>query len=206
MIKANYSKRKYVIISIFILTGVIFLFRLFLIQVVDNDYKLYANKNVLRYETQYPARGLVFDRNGELFVYNEAAYDLLVTPRLVKEFDTVEFCNLLKIDKELLNKKFEKVKKYSYYKPSVFLKQISKEDYAFLEEKLYKYTGFFVQARTLRKYPIPIAAHILGYVGEVNQKELKNDSYYKSGGIYCNSFSSPIIQDNLICFRSIFLS
>ncbi len=197
MIKTNYSKRKYVIISIFILTGVIFLFRLFLIQVVDNDYKLYANKNVLRYETQYPARGLVFDRNGELFVYNEAAYDLLVTPRLVKEFDTVEFCNLLKIDKELLNKKFEKAKKYSYYKPSVFLKQISKEDYAFLEEKLYKYTGFFVQARTLRKYPIPIAAHILGYVGEVNQKELKNDSYYKQGD-YTGKSGIELTYENIL--------
>ncbi|MCD4773629.1 MAG: penicillin-binding protein 2 [Bacteroidales bacterium] len=181
MIKTNYSKRKYVIISIYVLVGVIYLFRLFIIQVVDNDYKLYANKNVLRYETQYPARGLVFDRNGELLVYNEAAYDLMVTPRLVKEFDTVEFCTLLNINKEQLNKRFEKVKKYSYYKPSIFLEQISKEDYAFFGEKLYKYPGFYVQARTLRKYPMPIAAHILGYVGEVDQRDLKKDDYYKQG-------------------------
>ena len=181
MIKTNYSKRKYVIISIFILTGVIFLIKLFMIQIVDNDYKLYANKNVLRYETQYPARGFIYDRNGELLVYNEAVYDLLITPRLVKEIDTIEFCNLLKIDKELLIEKFKESKKYSYYKPSNFLEQISKEDYAFLEEKLYKYPGFYVQARTLRKYEHPIAAHVLGYVGEVNQQELKNDYYYKQG-------------------------
>jgi len=181
MIKTNYSKRKYVIVSIFILTGVIFLVKLFMIQIVDNDYKLYANKNVLRYETQYPARGFIYDRNGELLVYNEAVYDLLITPRLVKEIDTIEFCNLLKIDKELLIEKFKESKKYSYYKPSIFLEQISKEDYAFLEEKLYKYPGFYVQARTLRKYEHPIAAHVLGYVGEVNQKELKNDYYYKQG-------------------------
>ena len=181
MVNTNYSKRKYVIITIFILAGVLFLFRLFMIQVVDNDYKFYANKNVLRYETQYPARGFIYDRNGELLVYNEAAYDLMITPRLVKEIDTVEFCKLLKIDKKLLLEKFKKSKKYSYYKPSIFLKQISKEDYAYLEEKLYKYPGFYVQARTLRKYAHPIAAHVLGYVGEVNQRELKKDNYYKQG-------------------------
>ena len=177
----SYSNRKYIIISIFIIVGVIFIVRLFLLQVLDNEYKLSAQNNVLRYVTQYPARGLIYDRNGELFVYNEAAYDLLVIPKQIKNIDTIELCKLLKINKDGFITSLEKARKHSYYKPSVFLKQISREDYGYLQEKLYKYPGFYVQARTLRKYPIPVAAHILGYVGEVNKKDLENEKYYRQG-------------------------
>lgn len=177
----SYSNRKYIIISIFIIVGVIFLVRLFLLQVLDNEYKLSAQNNVLRYVTQYPARGLIYDRNGELLVYNEAAYDLLVIPKQVKNIDTTELCKLLKINKDQFITRLEKARKHSYYKPSVFLKQISREDYGYLQEKLYKYSGFYVQARTLRKYPIPFAAHILGYVGEVDKKDLENEKYYRQG-------------------------
>ncbi len=177
----SYSNRKYIIISIFIIVGVIFLVRLFLLQVLDNEYKLSAQNNVLRYVTQYPARGLIYDRNGKLLVYNEAAYDLLVIPKQVKNIDTTELCKLLKINKDQFITRLEKARKHSYYKPSVFLKQISREDYGYLQEKLYKYSGFYVQARTLRKYPIPFAAHILGYVGEVDKKDLENEKYYRQG-------------------------
>ncbi len=177
----SYSNRKYIIISIFIIVGVIFIVRLFLLQVLDNEYKLSAQNNVLRYVTQYPARGLIYDRNGELLVYNEAAYDLLVIPKQIKNIDTIELCKLLKINKDGFITSLEKARKHSYYKPSVFLKQISREDYGYLQEKLYKYPGFYVQARTLRKYPIPVAAHILGYVGEVNKKDLENEKYYRQG-------------------------
>lgn len=177
----SYSNRKYIIISIFIIVGVIFIVRLFLLQVLDNEYKLSAQNNVLRYVTQYPARGLIYDRNGELLVYNEAAYDLLVIPKQIKNIDTIELCKLLKINKDGFITSLEKARKHSYYKPSVFLKQISREDYGYLQEKLYKYPGFYVQSRTLRKYPIPVAAHILGYVGEVNKKDLENEKYYRQG-------------------------
>ncbi len=177
----SYSKRRHIIISIFIIVGVIFLVRLFLLQVLDNEYKLSAQNNVLRYVTQYPARGLIYDRNGELLVYNEAAYDLLVIPKQVKNIDTAELCKLLKINKNQFINRLEKARKYSNYKPSVFLKQISREDYGYLQEKLYKYPGFYVQSRTLRKYPIPVAAHILGYVGEVDKKDLENEKYYRQG-------------------------
>ncbi len=177
----SYSNRRYIIISIFIIVGVIFLVRLFLLQVLDNEYKLSAQNNVLRYVTQYPARGLIYDRNGELLVYNEAAYDLLVIPKQIKNIDTTELCKLLKINKDQFITRLEKARKHSYYKPSVFLKQISREDYGYLQEKLYKYPGFYVQARTLRKYPIPFAAHILGYVGEVDKKDLENEKYYRQG-------------------------
>ncbi len=182
MIKQKtYENRKVVIMGIFLLVGLIFLGRLFFVQVIDKKYVLSATNNVLRYVTQYPARGLVYDRNGILLIHNEAAYDLMVVPRQVKEIDTAEFCRLLDIDRPTFRDKMQRARKYSGYRPSVFLEQISKEQYGFLEEKLYKFPGFFVQARTLRKYPHPLAAHSLGYIGEVNQREMDADPYYRMG-------------------------
>lgn len=178
--KTNVS-REQTIIAIFLVVGVIYITRLFYIQVLDDSYTLSANNNVLRYVTQYPARGLIYDRNGKLLVYNEAVYDLMVLPAQVKQIDTLEFCELLQIPIEGFRERMAKAKKYSRYKPSLFEKQISKETYGFLEEKMYRYKGFFVQPRTLRKYPKPIGAHLFGYVGEVTQGIIDKDPYYKSG-------------------------
>lgn len=175
------SGRRYVIAVIFFAVCFIYLLRLFYIQVINDSYKMSANNNVLRYMTEYPARGLVYDRDGVLLVYNEAAYDLMVTPRQVKQIDTTDFCETIGITRQQFIKKMKQVKAYSPYKESVFEKQLSKETYAALQEKLYKFKGFFVQARTLRKYPQEIAAHTLGYVGEVSEKVTENNSYYKSG-------------------------
>jgi len=177
----NYSDRKYVMNTMFIVVGIIFLMRLFFIQVIDGKYKLSADNNVLRYVTEYPLRGLIYDRHGELLVYNEASYDLMVIPRQVTAFDTVEFCRMLSIDIESFESKFERARKYSRFKPSVFEKQISKETYASFQEKLFRFPGFYVQARTLRQYPRPIAAQVLGYIGEVNQSMIDEDPYYRSG-------------------------
>ncbi len=177
----SHAHRKNVIIFIVVMIGILFVVRLFFLQVLDNKYKLSAENNVLRKITQYPARGLIYDRKGELLVYNEAVYDLLVTTNQVQNIDITELCSLLKIDQDTYLTKLESAKKYSKHKSSIFLEQISKEDFGFLEERLYKFPGFFVQARTLRKYPQPIASHILGYVGEVDQSEIKSDSYYSSG-------------------------
>ncbi|MBI9037155.1 MAG: penicillin-binding protein 2 [Bacteroidales bacterium] len=179
--KDSYKARKYVIISIIMLMGFIFVVRLFFLQIVDNEYKLSAENNVLRYVVQYPARGLIYDRSDNLLVYNEAAYDLLIVPKQLKDFDTTELCQLLDIEKHELIENILKARKYSYYKPSIFLEQITSENYGRLQEKLYKFNGFYVQKRTLRKYPYKNAAHILGYVGEVNQNEIKKDKYYKQG-------------------------
>ena len=175
------SGRRYVISAIFIVVGIIYLMRLFYIQVLNDSYKMSANNNVLRYMTEYPARCLVYDIEGVLLVYNEAAYDLMVTPRQVKQIDTIDFCETVGITKVQFIKKMKQVKAYSPYKESIFEKQLSKETYAALQEKLYKFKGFFVQARTLRKYPQEIAAHTLGYVGEVSEKITKKNPYYKSG-------------------------
>ncbi|MHC1777291.1 MAG: penicillin-binding protein 2 [Lentimicrobium sp.] len=181
MANRTLASRKQTVIAIFLVIGFIYLVRLFYIQVIDKSYTLSANNNVLRYVTQYPARGLIYDRNGKLLVYNEAVYDLMVLPRQVKEIDTAEFCRLLEITREGFIERMEKATNYSKYKPSLFEKQISKETYGYLEEKMYRFPGFFVQPRTIRFYPKPIGAHLFGYVGEVTQGLIDKNPYYKSG-------------------------
>ena len=176
-----YADRKYVIIGLFLVVGLIFSIRLFWVQILVDKYILSANNNVLRYITQFPARGLVFDRTGKLLVYNEAAYDLMVTPRQVKNVDTMALCRLIGIDKEEFIYRLRKARNYSPYRSSIFEAQITRENYGFLEEKLFRFPGFFVQSRTLRKYTYPIAAHSLGYIGEVNPDMIAKNPYYRSG-------------------------
>ncbi|MCK5028977.1 MAG: penicillin-binding protein 2 [Bacteroidales bacterium] len=177
----SFANRRHIIRFIIILVGLIFIIRLFFLQVIDSTYKLTASSNVLRYVTQFPARGLIYDRNGELLVYNEATYDLMVVPNQLQDFDTTEFCTILELKKEYVEEALKRARKFSRYNSSVFLKQVSSKTYANLQEKLYKYPGFYVQARTLRKYNSDIGAHLLGYVGEVNEKIIENDDYYRSG-------------------------
>ena len=178
----NLANRQYVIIGVFVVVGVIYLMKLFSLQVLDDELKQSADNNVLRYVTQYPARGKVFDRNGELLVYNEAVYDLMVVPGQVsKEMDTADFCRLLNITKESYEERIVKARKYSRIKASVFVSQISKEDYAHIVEILYRYPGFYFQTRTIRHYPNAIAAHTLGDIGEVDLQQLEEDPYYKRG-------------------------
>jgi len=175
------SGHRYVVLGIFTVVVIIYLARLFYIQVIEDSYKLSANNNVLRSIIEYPARGLVYDRNGKLLVFNEAVYDLMVVPKQVKELDTLEFCRIIGITQEEFDKKIDKAKKFSRVKPSLFEKQLSAENYAVLQEKLFKYKGFFVQPRTLRKYPEKIAAHTLGYIGEADDKVIAKNPYYRSG-------------------------
>ncbi|WP_372949597.1 penicillin-binding protein 2 [Mariniphaga sp.] len=177
----NFSKRSYIIIGIFLLTGIIFMIGLFRLQVLDPTYKVFATNNVLREIIQYPARGLIYDRNGNLLVHNKPAYDLLVTPREVKDFDTLYLCNLLDISKDDLELRIKTAREYSWYKPSIIVKQIPPETYAILQERIYRFRGFHTQSRTLREYNYSVAAHVLGYVGEVNQADLDRDMYYNQG-------------------------
>lgn len=181
MYSKDYSSRKNVIIGIFILVALIFIIRLFYLQVIDNSYKFSADNIVLRKVREYPPRGLIYDRNNELLVFNEAAYDLMIIPRQMKNIDTSLFCKLTGIDKITFLKQIKKAKHYSYYKPSTFLKQISKKDIGKIQEKLYQFNGFYFQTRTLRQYPMPIAGHMLGSIGEVNKKEISRDKFYRSG-------------------------
>jgi len=180
-VKNIYAGRKYVIAGGVILLFLIYIIRLFSLQVIDKSYQMTASSNVLRYVTQYPARGLIYDRNGNLLVYNEAAYDLMVIPAQLSEFDTTDLCSILDLTVEEVRTRIQTAKDYSDYTSSPFLKQISSITYATLQEKLYKFPGFFVQVRTLRKYSDNIAAHLLGYVGEVDDRAIEESSYYRLG-------------------------
>jgi penicillin-binding protein 2 len=176
-----YAFRRYIIGAIFGLIILVYISRLFYLQIINVSYKYSSDNNSRRYVTQYPARGIVYDRKGKMIVYNEAAYDLMVTPIQLKPFDTVEFANILQVSPKFVKESVHAARVYSNYRPSVFLKQISSSNYALLEEKLYKYPGFFVQTRTLRQYNYKIASHLLGYVGEVDDKVIESSPYYKSG-------------------------
>ena len=173
--------------GVFITVGVVFLIKLFSLQVIDKHYKQLAENNALRFVTQYPARGKIYDRNGQLLVFNEAVYDLMVIPKqamkkdTIHPFDTATFCRLLGITQESYVERMTKAKKESYLKPSPFVTQISKEDYAHIAEVLHRYPGFYFQTRTVRHYPNAIAAHTLGDIGEVDKKEIEQDNYYKQG-------------------------
>ena len=175
------TDKRYIITGIMVLGFIVITIRLFHLQVLEHSYRMSASNNVLRYVTQYPARGLIYDRNNELLVYNQAAYDLMVIPRQVKPFDTLEFCGILGIPKEQLKTTLRDARRHSSFRPSIFLKQLSAESYAVLQEKLFKYPGFYVQPRTLRAYPRNIAAHLLGYVGEVDDRIIANNPYYRMG-------------------------
>lgn len=175
------TERRLIITAIFIGVGVIFLLRLFYLQVIDRSSTISANNNVLRYNTEYAARGVLYDRNGKLLVYNKPVYDLMITPKQVKMTDTAEFCSLLGMTIDDYISKFTKAKNYSRVRASIFEKQLSPETYATLSEKLYKYPGFFVQSRTVRKYLYPVAAHLFGYIGEVDSAVIKKKPYYREG-------------------------
>ena len=177
----QYSDRNRGVKILFMTVGLIFIIRLMVLQLFSSEYRELAEIQALRHRTQYPARGLVYDRNGKLLVYNEIVYDLMVIPRMVKGLDTAYFCRQVGITHEDFEARMDKAKKYSHYAPSLFMKQITKAEYACWQNKLHCFDGFYVQQRTLRVYDRPIAAHVLGYVGEVNENDLKNNSYYKRG-------------------------
>ncbi len=166
-----------VIIAFFIITAIVFIGKLYYIQVLNVKYKLSAQNNAFRHVTQYPARGVIFDRNGKLLVYNEASYDLKAIPNRVGEFDTTLLCELL----HLTQNEVRQTLRSGRHLPVVIAKQISPKQYAVLQEYLYRFPGFYAEKRTVRKYPESTAAHMLGYVGEVDRSDIDRDSYYRSG-------------------------
>lgn len=176
-----FSRRKVSIIVFIILIGIIYIARLFHLQVIDHRYKIFASSNVQRIITDYAARGLIYDRNGELLVYNDPYYDLMVIPGQVRDIDTLEFVDMLGITRDQFERRMKDARDFSPYKPTLFEKQIPKDQYASMQEKLFKFPGFYVQPRTLRKYPHPIAAHTFGYVGEVGKTTIERNPYYKMG-------------------------
>ncbi len=180
---AQLSNRMFIIGGFFFLVVLIYVCRLFYIQIIDEQYVLQAQNNALRSITEYPLRGYIFDRKGKLLVYNTPSYDLMVVPREAKNCDTASLCEVLEITKEEFLKRMKKACQApnSPRKQSIFEKQMSPKLYAALQEKQYRYKGFFVQKRTVRKYPRPIAAHLLGYVGEISKEGAEKNEYYREG-------------------------
>ena len=177
----KYTHRKTVISAIIICICCIYIIRLFYMQVLDDSFQMKAILNSQRIATQYPARGLIYDRHHKLLVENQPAYDLMIIPRQVKNFDTLELISILGIEKEMLVKNLAKCRRYSPFKASILISQITASQYAVLQEKLYKYTGFFMQTRTLRKYNVSHSADVFGYIGEVSQTQIIRDSTYAAG-------------------------
>lgn len=181
------EKRRFVVGGLVLLILAIYVFRLFSIQVLDDGYKEKARNNAFLTKTIYPARGEIYDRNGKLLVYNQPSYDLVVTMRDVKDLDTLDLCNTLEIDLQEFRNKIETIKDkkrnpgYSDYTQQSFATQLSVEDYARLQERLYKYQGFEIRPRTIRQYMYHIAPLILGDIREVTPKEIQNDDYYQRG-------------------------
>jgi penicillin-binding protein 2 len=174
-------KRSFLLYFLITLVGFIFIGRLFQLQIIKGETYDPIHNAAVKTEYDYPERGYIYDRNGKLLVANQLSYDVMVQPNQVKPLDTLELCNLLKIDREQFLIRFKRAEKFASYLPSVFLKQLAKEDFAFLQEKMHKYTGFFIQKRIIRDYPIKAAANVLGYIGEVNEEKAKENDYYQSG-------------------------
>lgn len=173
--------KKLLLSSIIIIIGLSFIGRLSYLQVFKYSQTQVLEDSAIKAIYDYPERGYIYDRNGELLVANQPAYDVMVIPREVRQLDTLEFCGLLGIEKEMFLKKLLKAKRYSTRLPSVVVHQLSKADYARLQEKMRKYRGFYIQKRSLRYYDTKSGANVFGFISEVNDYELSQNPYYKQG-------------------------
>lgn len=180
----NYINRKYILGGIAVAVVIIYLIRLFLLQLMSDDYKKNADSNAFRKEIQYPSRGLILDRKGRLLVYNESSYNIMVVMNDQRGIDTLDFCQTVGITKDFYIKRMDEIKSkisYSRYTPQLFMSQIPAEEFSVFREKLFRFKGFSVEKRSVRHYTTGLGAHLLGDVGEVNDKDIANDDYYQSG-------------------------
>lgn len=171
--------RKEVLQIVFVLVGLIFLIKLFFIQVVDRKYKDLANSNAILPQVEYPARGLIYDRHGKLIAYNNPEFDVEVVLQDVKNFDTAKFCAVFEMTREELKQRTAEMrarKEYSRYKPTVFLDQLSASEYARVSDHLDEFPGFYIVARTGRSYSTKSLANALGYVSEISKYQLDHDN------------------------------
>lgn len=183
----SYEKRKYTIAAIATVVIVVYIIRLFSLQLMSDDYRKSADSNAFRKEIIYPSRGLIHDRNGKLLVYNEPSYNILVTMQDQRGVDTLDFCRTVGITKEEYIERMADIKDskkhpgYSRNTPQLFMSQIPAREFSKFREKLFRFNGFSAEKRSVRRYAESIGAHFLGDVGEVNQTDIDSDSYYKSG-------------------------
>lgn len=200
--RKNYQleKRKYVIGGFIITIAIIYLIKLFGLQILDDKYKSYADNNAFLRKTVYPSRGMIYDRNDSLVVFNQPAYDVMMIPRDVHNFDTLDFCRTLSITPDDFRARIKAMKSspnYSSYTPQTLITHLSAKDYGKLQEKLYRYPGFFIQKRILRQYNYDVAANILGNIREVSDADIKRDDYYRAGD-YCGDLGIEKSYDKFL--------
>ncbi|CAI8397901.1 MAG: Peptidoglycan D,D-transpeptidase MrdA [Flavobacterium sp. SCGC AAA160-P02] len=173
--------RRFLLYFLITIIGLLYIGRLYQLQIVKGRDFDPVKTSAVKIKYDFPERGYIYDRNEELLVANQLSYDVMIVPDEVGSIDTLEFCSLLKITKKDFIKRYKKAENYAPWLASVFLKQLAKEDFAFLQEKLHKFQGFYIQKRIIRNYPIKSAANIVGYISEVNEETAKNDTYYDQG-------------------------
>ena len=180
------KRRRYIIYAICLLVF-IYILQLFKLQIIDKDYKQWADSNAFLNKKLYPSRGVMYDRNEKLLVYNQPAYDVMVVFRETEEFDTLAFCRIVNLSLDKFRQKLADVKNrktnpgYSSYTPQPFLTQLGNQEYGILQESIYKFPGFYIQNRTVREYNYKYAAHVLGYIAVVDKQNLADDDYYVRG-------------------------
>ena len=184
----NLEKRRYVIAFVATAIVVVYIVRLFTLQLLSDDYKKNADSNAFLKKIEYPSRGAIYDRNGRLLVYNQPAYDVMVVMNEAKgRIDTLEFCRALGITKEYFIKRMNDIKDYSKnpgysrFTQQMFMSQLPSEEFSYFQEKIFRFPGFYVQQRSIRQYQSSVGAHILGDVAEVSPYDIEEDSYYQPG-------------------------
>lgn len=183
----NLEKRKYVLGGVATVIVLLYIIRLFTLQIMSDDYKKNADSNAFFKRIQYPSRGVISDRHGELLVYNQPAYDIMVVMKEQVGVDTLDLCRSLGITPEIYERRMAEIKDrnrnpgYSPYTQQLFMNQLAVEEFSIFQEKLFRFPGFYIQKRSIRQYHHPYAAHILGDVGEVSPGDIEEDEYYRRG-------------------------
>ncbi|GIL23697.1 MAG: penicillin-binding protein 2 [Bacteroidota bacterium] len=194
--------RREIVQLVFALVGIIFIIKLFFVQVLDNRYAELADGNAILREVEYPFRGLIYDRNNKLIVYNTPEFDIQVIIKEVKNFDSARFCTVFELSREELRARFKEMKarkEYSPFKPTLFLNQLSNIDFARVQDHLDEFPGFYIQARTTRAYQSPTLANALGYVSEISKENLARDAsgIYKQGDYVGQSGIESFYEEQL---------
>ena len=184
----DYTNRKYIIGAITLAIVLIYIVRLFTLQIMSDDFRKSADSNAFLKKIEFPSRGLIYDRNGKLLVYNQPAYDIMVVMNEARDhIDTLDLCQTLGITKEMFINRMNAIKDrnknpgYSRYTQQTFMTQLDEEDFSVFREKMFRFPGFYIQRRAIRQYQYPYAAHVLGDVAEVSQRDIDEDDYYLQG-------------------------
>ena len=183
------ENRRFVIGGIILVIVVAYIWRLAALQLISSDYKTKADSNAYYRSVIFPSRGNIYDRNGESLVYNQTAFDIMVTTKEMSNLDTLEFCRFVGITKDMFIQRMADIRDpsknpgFSPVRPQLFVGQLSEDEFSIFQEKLIRYPGFSIRKRAIRKYATPLLAHVLGDVGEVSKADIDNDKekYYQPG-------------------------